>query len=332
MEYVEFRKYIEEHGAPSVCLLEGEEEYFRTKGAELLIRKYVAEPTLDYATFEGGSLKGDKLKSLVAAAESYPFLSERRIVRVTEFYPTEKDYETYLKALFENPPEFSTLLIVNRGKGAKGTAKLSDKSGVTFVDCGRANEETVKKWIYVTAKRAGVYADAVTCGKIAAYCTADMSRIEKETEKLLTYARGTGADRITDEMVDEVVYPDSEYKIYELANALSRKNYSSYMRILKELSSKGFDELSLLSSLVYHFKGLYEVSVTRGTDREVASALGLREYAVKKNREQAQKLGKAEVLRCYRRVNEAIGAVKSGELTPASALEKVTAGLVFGEK
>ncbi|MBQ8884844.1 MAG: DNA polymerase III subunit delta [Clostridia bacterium] len=330
MKYVDFRKYIEENGAPRICLLEGEEEYFRTKGSEMLVGKYVMEPTLDYASFDGAALKGEKIKTLVAAVESYPFLSERRVVRVTEFYPTEKDYEGYLKPLFENPPEFSLFLIVNTNKSVKGAIKLSDKPNVTHVDCGRADEETIKKWIYVTAKRAGLYIDGVTCGKLVAYCTLDMARVAKETEKLITYARATGSDRITDETVDEVVYPDSEYKIYELATALSRKNYSAYMRILKELLTKGFDELSLLSSLVYHFKGLYEVVVSRGTDREIATALGMKEYAVRKSREQAQKLGKAEVLRCYRLVNGAIGAVKSGELTPPSALDKVTASLLFG--
>ncbi|MFQ7079212.1 MAG: hypothetical protein ACLRSW_15480 [Christensenellaceae bacterium] len=111
-----------------------------------------------------------------------------------------------------------------------------------------------------------------------------MSRIAMETEKLLIYCRARQSDRLSDEMVDEVVYPDSEYKIYELANALSRKNYSAYTRILSELSSKGFDEISLLNSLCYYFKGLYEASLTRGGDREVAAALGIKEYARAKPR------------------------------------------------
>lgn len=130
-----------------------------------------------------------------------------------------------------------------------------------------------------------------------------------------------GAARLTDEIVDEVVYPDSEYKIYELANALSRKNYSAYVKILSELSSKGFDEISLLNSLCYYFKGLYEVSLSRGSDREVAAALGIKEYAAKKNREQAAKFPKGELFRCYRDVYEAIGGIKCGELTPVFRFE-----------
>lgn len=41
--------------------------------------------------------------SLVRAAESFPFLSEKRLVKAVDFYPTEKEYESYLKSYFENP-------------------------------------------------------------------------------------------------------------------------------------------------------------------------------------------------------------------------------------
>lgn len=330
MKYVDFRKFTDEKGARPIYLFEGEEVYFREKGAALLTGRFLKEPTLDFTSFEGSALKGDRLKTLADAVNCFPFVSEKRFVKVTEFYPTEKEYEFYLKPLFEDPPKDSVLLIVNSGKGRQGSVQLSKKPNVTYVDCGRADEETIKKWIYVTCKRAGVYADGITCGRLAAYCVYDMARIAKETEKLLLYCNAKGAARLTDEIVDEVVYPDSEYKIYELANALSRRNYSAYMRILNELSSKGFDEISLLNSLVYYFKGLYEVSLSRGSDREVAAALGIKEYAAKKNREQAAKFPKGELFRCYESVYGAVSGIKCGELTPPSALKAVTARLFFG--
>ncbi len=329
MKYVEFKKFTDENGVCPIYLLEGEEVYFREKGEQILKKLYVQEPTLDYVSFDGGTLKGEKLKSLVGAVSSFPFISQKRLVRVTEFYPTEKDFDGYLKPLFENPPADSILLIINSGKGKTGTAALAKKPNVTYVDCSRSDEETIKKWIYVTCKRAGVYADGITCGKVASYCVFDMSRIAMETEKLLGYCAATGKDRLTDEIVDELVYPDSEYKIYELANALARKNYSEYMKVIKDLSTRGFNETSLLSSLASYFKGLYEVSLCKGSDKDVATALGIKEYAAKKNREQAAKFGKGELLALYSGVYQAISDIKCGVLTPSAALKTVTAKLFF---
>ncbi len=329
MKYVDFRKFTDENGAQPIYLFEGEEVYFREKGEALLKSRYLQDATLDFISFDGGSLKGEKLKSLADAVNCFPFLSERRFVKVSEFYPTEKEYDFYLKELFESPPRDSILLIVNGGKGKVGTAQLAKKANVTYVDCARSDEETIKKWIFLTCKREGVYADGITCGKLASYCTFDMARISRETEKLLTYCQATGTERLTDELVDGLVYPDSDYKIYELANALARKNYSAYMKILTELGTRGFNETSLLSSLASYFKGLYDVSMSKGSDGEIAAALGLKEYAVKKNREQASKFTSAELLKLYNEVYGAISGIKCGELAAASALKTVTAKLFF---
>lgn len=329
MKYVDFRKYTDENGAQPIYLFEGEEVYFREKGEALLKARFLQEPTLDYATFDGGSLKGDKIKALVDAVNCFPFVSEKRVVRVSEFYPADKDFDFYLKDLFDNPPRDAILLIVNSSKGKSGTAALAKKTNVTYVDCARSDEETIKKWIYGTCKRAGVYADGVTCGKLANYCVYDMARIAQETEKLLGYCVAVGEQRLTDELIDELVYPDAEYKIYELANALARKNYSTYMRVIKDLSTRGFNETSLLSSLASYFKGLYETSLCKGSDQDVATALGIKEYAARKNREQAAKFGKELLLELYNATYGAISAIKCGEITPASALKTVTAKLFF---
>ncbi len=331
MKYVEFKKFTDEKGGLPVYLFEGEEVYFRQKGEELLKSRFLQDATLDYVSFDGNALKGEKMKGLVEAVNCFPFLSPKRVVKVSEFYPTEKEYELYLKELFENPPQDGMLLIVNSGKGKAGTAALSKKPNVTYVDCARADEETIKRWIYLTCKKAGVYADGITCGRLAAYCILDMSRIAMETEKLLGYLAAAGLEKLTDQIVDDLVYPDSEYKKYELANALARKNYGAFVKILKELSLQGYNETELLSSLVSHFKGLYEVAISRGNDKEVALSLGMKEYAVKKNREQAAKYTKEELLGFYNLVYGAVSQIKCGERTPAAALKAVTATLFFNE-
>ena len=152
-----------------------------------------------------------------------------------------------------------------------------------------------------------------------------------ETEKLLSYCLSMGLDRLTDEIVDALVYPDTEYKKYELANALARKNYSAFMRILGDLLAHGYNETELLSSLASYFKTLYEVAISKGSDGEIAAALGLKEYAVKKNREQAAKFTKEQLLDFYNAVYGGISAIKCGELTPSAALKAVTAKLFFNK-
>lgn len=329
MKYVDFKKFTDENGAQAVYLFEGDDAYFREKGEAMLKARFVQEPTLDFASFDGATLKGDGIKALTDAWNSFPFISEKRMVRVNEFYPTEKDYEQYLKPFFENPPFGGMLVIVNSVGAKTGQAVLSKKPNVAYVDCGKADEETIEKWIRITCKREGVFVDGVTCGKISAYCVQDMSRIAGEVEKLLCYCQAKQLERLTDEIVDLLVYPDAEYKIYELANTIPRKNLGAYTRISNELMTKGFNEISLLSSLASYFRTLYEVSLIKGGDKEVARALGIKEYAAKKKREEAEKFGD-NLLQIYTDVYTAISDSKCGKITFPSAWKTVTTRLFFG--
>ena len=147
----------------------------------------------------------------------------------------------------------------------------------------------------------------------------------------MTYCEVKGSDRLTDEMVEALVYPDSDYKIYEIANALARKNYSAFMKISKDLSSQGYNENALLSALVSYFKGLYETSLCKGSDKEVAATLGIKEYVARKNREQAAKFTKEQLFSLYETTYSALNGMRGGLLTPDGAMKTVTMKLFFGK-
>ena len=100
MKFVLFKKSLETDPAP-IYLFDGEEEYFKERGEEMLKEKFLQEPSLNFSVFHGETMKGSQLTALLAAVQSIPFMSEKRIVKVTDFYPTEADYERYLKEYFE---------------------------------------------------------------------------------------------------------------------------------------------------------------------------------------------------------------------------------------
>ena len=177
-------------GARPVYLFDGEEEYFKERGEAMLRAKFLREPTLDFSLFRGETLHGGALADLVAAAQSFPFLSEKRIVKVTDFYPSEREYEQYLRRYLEDPPPSTILLIVNSVRPKGRPFDLKKAPGVTWVDCSRGDEETLLRWIFTRFKQAGVRADTECCERILHYCLSDMSRIAGEVEKLIAYAGG----------------------------------------------------------------------------------------------------------------------------------------------
>lgn len=326
MKFIQLKEDLERENG--YCyLLEGEDLFFIDRATEMIRRKYLTEPSLNESVFDGSALKGDKIIALADALQSLPFMSERRVVRVTDFVPTEKEYKTYLEPLFLSPVATSVLLIVNASAQKKpGGTDWKKKPNVKVVDCSKADETTIVKWIYLTLKRAGVEAPVSVCGRIMRYCVSDMARISKETEKLIAYV---GKGELTEQIVDEIVYQDADYKLYEMSNAVAAHDSDRFFRIMQDLRGKGYDEMSVLSSLCAYYKGLYEVSVVSGSDRRAAEQLGMKEYAVKKNREQARRFPIGKVETWYFSLYDAVNAVKGGKMTPEGALTQVVAQILL---
>lgn len=324
MKFTELNNDIKQ-GARQIYLLEGDDAYFRMKGEEQIKNSYLTMPELNFTSFDGESLKGGALKELVSAVESFPFMAEKRLVKVTEFHPSESDYEKYLRQTFENFPSTTVLLIVN-AETRKG-ADLKHKKCITFVDCSRADEETVAKWVYLTLKRAGISSSVDVCASVARYCLCNMSRVALETEKIVDYKK-TGT--LTREEVDSLVYKDADYRIYEMTNAVARRDFDKFVSIRSELCRKPEDGLNLLSGLFSYFKNLLTILTSGASDKELSSMLGMKEYGVKKSRWQAEAIGCERLEELVVETYDAVSGIKSGILTPQSALLKVNGKIFFG--
>ena len=215
-------------------------------------------------------------------------------------------------------------MIVNRGAG-KGAA-LKRKKCITYVDCSRADEDTVTRWVYATLKRAGVASDVQACRNVAAYCLCDMSRVEGETQKLIEY----GASPVTAAVVDELVYKDADYRVYEMTDAIAARNYSRFLSVCAELTRRSSDKNMVVSALHKYFKNLLVISTSDAGTARLAEALKMPEFAVKRSADRARAIGR-ERLKYYVDSLYAFSArMRSGRLTADGAFYSSLAAVLFG--
>ncbi len=326
MKYTELKNDIKE-GARNVYLLEGDDAYFRMNGEKMIKSAFLQMPELNYTALDGETLKGVGLTALTSALESFPFMSEKRIVKVSEFHPSDTEYENYLKKTFENFPSTAILIIVN-SESKKGV-DLKRKHCITYVDCNRADEETVAKWIYLTFKKANIIASVDICTSISRYCLCNMSRVALEVEKIIDYKV---SGELTREEAEELVFKDSDYRLYEMTNAVSRRDYDKFCRIQTELCRKAGDESYILAGMFSYFRNLLTVLESDCGDQELAKLLKIKEYGVKKNREQARAIGEAALKKYVSFVYNALSEIKSGLISPRGALQKVNNAIFFGQQ
>lgn len=312
-------------GAKPIYLIEGNDAYFRTKAEEQLKAAFLHMPELNFASYDGTQYKGAALTQITDALAVFPFMAEKRIIKITEFYPSESDYEKYLKPTFENFPDTSILIIVN-SESKKGV-DLKRKKCVEYVDCNKTDEETVAKWAYLTMKRAGVPSTVEACEAIAQYCLCDMARVSREVEKLIEWSKGA---QVTKAAVDELVYKDADFRVYQMTNAVSRKDYSTFAEICYDLLSKGFDENALLASLLNYFKNLLFISCSNASDKELSATTKMTEYGVKKSREQARAIGKDRLMELVGSLYSYVSSFRGGLITAEGALSSAVARIFFG--
>ncbi len=326
MKFTELSKSLKETLFP-IYLIEGEEAYFRAHAVKSIRAACgLSQPLLNDVREEGETLKGDRLAAFRDSLYAMPFFDEWRLVRVYDFYPTEREWESVFKNYAAAPCPSTVLLIVNGGKKA-GACDLKKKKGVTFVDCARANEETLQKWLFSLMRREGLLPESDAVELMVRYCALNAARLKKETDKLKLLL-GEGG-RVTCAAVEEHIERDTEYKVYELTQAASAGNFTAFSEILSDLMKKGFDENAALSALLSHYRTLSEISEMSGSDGEIAAALGMNPYAVKKNRELIARLKKDRVQRRFRALYELSCKMRGGLLTKTGALDAAVAKIFF---
>ncbi len=325
MKFTQLAKSLEEGIAP-VYLVEGEESYFRDHAVESIRAACnISQPLLNDMRFEGETLKGDKLSAFRDGLYSFPLFDEKRLVRVYEFYPSEREWEQ-LQKYIDAPCPSTVLVIVNGGK--KGT-DLKKKKGLAYVDCSRADRDTLSRWLFHLMKKSGLVPDGDAMELMVKFCAQDAARMKKETEKLRLLL-GEGG-RVTCAAVEEYIAKDAEYKIFELTQAASKGNYTLFSEILSDLMQKGFDENAVLSSLTSHFKTLLEVSRVRGTEEAVGKKLGMHPYSVRANREVARRLGEKRTEELYRALYSFTAQMRGGMYLKTGAMQAAIAKIFFSE-
>lgn len=266
-----------------VYLVCGDDGYFCELAVKTLTKKCVTSSELNLAFFDGKYALANQ-NEVVMGLLQYPFMSEKRMIVLRECYPTAKDLkggklEEYLKT----PSETSVLVIVNSAP----CDALKKNPSVCFVDCGKADESVLLKYISVSFKRAGFIITLSNAKLLCEFCKYEMTRISVEVEKLCAYC--LGEPEVTEADIRALVTKEQDYQLYEFTEKVARKCYDQAYAIADEMQSTGSDTMRLFSALYNYFRRLFFCATAQRSDAKLAALLGVKEYAVKKACEQARR-------------------------------------------
>lgn len=283
MNYNEFEKSILNKDYKSVYLFEGAESFF-ARLALNHIKPQISYPDINFTNFE----QPYELTKIITACNSFPFLSEKRVVVVKDFNPKEEELKksgflNYLKS-----PAQSTILMLFCVKAA---ASLKKYESVAVVDIKQNDGAFIYTFIKKTANENNIKISPDAVNLISEYCGGDLYKINGELQKLTGYCADKGVIETGD--VKLLVLKSADYQVYEFTNALTKDNGNAYA-VYQSLKEK--QPLQIVFVTVYNFfKRMLYASLTNEDNATVASYLNVHEYAVKMARQEAKKFTKAQL-------------------------------------
>lgn len=305
MLFSEFKQNLKQE-IKNTYVFSGEENFFKSRGIELIKKAVLNFPEMDYDVFDA-DIEPSKLVNVL---RQVPFMNEKRLVVVKDFYPNETLLKTSgLKELIEGVSSGSVLVVTNSAK----CAVLEKMKGVTFVDCKRANLSDICVYISQTLKREGLEISRADCESISEYCCGNLVKIDTEITKLAAYCLNKAVINEID--IEKCVHKDTEYQIYELVNKLAVKNIDDALLILNALLA-GSEKPQIIFISIYNcFRRMLHISLSSLSDAQLAVELNVKEYAVRKNREQAAKFKKKNLKNCVDILTKMDLKLKKGELS-----------------
>jgi DNA polymerase-3 subunit delta len=278
-------------------------------------------------------LGGDEyeVRAVVEAAQTPPFLSDRRVVVARGVGRFSTADVAPLVAYLADPLASTALVLV--GGGGQLARPLVDavrKVG-HVVDADVPSGRGRSAWLAARLKDAPVRLDSAAAGAMGEHLGEDLSRLPAILETLAT-AYGPGA-RLGVEEVAPFLGQAGSVAPWELTDAIDRGDTAAALGHLRRmLSAGGRHPLVIMASLHTHFARMLRLDgATDVTDeRSAAGALGLTgsTFPAKKALQQSRRLGYAGIARAILLLSDADLALKGTiEWPPELVLEVLVARL-----
>jgi DNA polymerase-3 subunit delta len=202
---------------------------------------------------------------------------------------------------------------------AADLASVVEAAGGTIEHVARLLPAELGGWIAARATLLGVELapDAIT--ELSSAVGADSERVDQELAKLGAFAAGA---RVTGADVRALVSGAIETDVFELTQAVVRRDAQTALRRLETLLAEGQAPQQILALLLWQFRVLLFASAMKtGADAErMAKAIRSSAYAIGKWQAFARRVARADVIRAYEVLYATDIAIKTGRINEQLAM------------
>jgi DNA polymerase-3 subunit delta len=330
MEYMELFDAIKKNRLGSLYLLHGPEEFTKEQALVQLTEQLVPPQfkDLNYQMIDGTETDAN---TLIAACETLPFLSDRRLVVVKNYNGLggkKAGDEEKLKKYLERIPDSTCLVFYHRGNADKTRMiyKAIKKHGEAVEFVRLKNPELVK-WTTKTFRKYNKEISREDLNYFLIQVGNSLEDIHNEIQKLSSYAGSS--PRITREAIDKLITPSPEFTVFQLIDAVSARQKGEALQLLEALLDSGQSVFGIISLIARQMKTMLlckeyaskGVSLRTAQEALKADPYNLHPYAVKKGLSQAQNFTMEQLRDYLDKCLELDYGIKSGKIRDRLGIE-----------
>ena len=325
------RKEIREGVFRQLYLLTGPEDYLRRQYRDLLRDALIpkaspgAEMNLHY--YQGNEASAG---ALIDLAETMPFFGDRRlfILEDTELFKKGSDaLSDYLSA----PAPTACFMFVEKSADKRTKLYKLLKAKGLVAEFSTPDKQTLARWCGKLAAERGISFGEGALSLLLDYAGFDMNHLKNELDKLMAYAMDKGS--IGEADVRSLCIRNPEDTVFQMIDSVADKNKERTMRLYEDLLKRREAPMKLLLLLARQYRILLGVIEKNGKgDRELAEALGIPVFSVKKYAALGAKLSRRSVTLGLAKCAAMDEAVKLGRIQDSFAFETLLLELMAPEE
>ena len=187
------------------------------------------------------------------------------------------------------------------------------------MDCAKETDSYLAYYAQKKLERVGVSLSSALATLLAESCAGSMTRLAQEVEKLTAFSLDSRT--ITKEDVENLVHRDVEMQVFDLTDALSKKDAEKSLQILDALIAANEKPQMIFVAIYNAFRRMLHISLSSKTDAELTEDLGVKSaYAIKKSRQAASKFSKKSLKKICDKLCDSDNKMKSGGLVSDGVL------------
>jgi len=296
----------------SCYLVQGEDVLLYDKALDMIKTSINLQlEDFNFNSFDDDSFNGDVV---IDTCETLPMGSEKKLVLLKNITNPNENFKKKLKEYLKNPVPSTCLVIFDFFN--KFDFLISEK-----VSAKRLDDQSLKDIVVNELKSAKKTITENACQKLIEACCNYYSLIKNELEKLVSCEEID----ITEKTIDALVCKQTEFTVFELTDALSKRDADKAVSLLNLMPK----DTKTFSLVLNHFRRLFFVAVSDGTDKELAELLGVKEYAVVVSKRLSKNFSKLQLKNIYEMLNDVDFYIKNGQMQIENALFYLVFGILY---